>query len=52
MEKDHADFVLVEFWNREFIPFIEYLNEHFVAWYRQSKRGRFLQYALERQANR
>lgn len=52
LEKDHADFVLVEFWNREFIPFIEYLNEHFVAWYRQSKKGRFLHYALERQARR
>jgi len=50
LEKDSADFVLVEFWNREFIPFIEYLNEHFAAWYRQSKKGRFLQYALERQA--
>lgn len=52
LEKDHADFVLVEFWKREFIPFIEYLNEHFVDWYRQSKKGRFLQYALARQANR
>ena len=51
LEKDHADFVLVEFWNREFLPFIEYLNEHFSAWYRQSKRGGFLKCALERQAN-
>lgn len=50
LEKDNSDFVLVEFWNREFIPFIEYLNEHFVAWYHQSKRGRLLHHALERQA--
>ena len=32
LQSDHNDYVLVEFWQNDYEPFIDYLNDNFDEW--------------------